>query len=144
MRFVFALGFMAMSAVGLSCDVNEYCLNCEKDDAGGNGDGGNGDGDNGDAVDAPPDSACMNTGAEVCDNKDNDCNGLVDDGTLPQIGSPCDNQVGECSGGVKQCTAGAITCTKPPMGESCDNKDNDCDGVVDDGNPGGGAKCGTD
>ncbi len=79
MRILFALAFMAMSAVGLSCDVNDYCLNC------GTGDGGGGDGGDGDAIDADPNidapdaSTCVPSGTEVCDNKDNDCNGLVDE-----------------------------------------------------------------
>ena len=147
MRVLYAFAFIAMSSVGLSCDVNDYCINCG---AIGDGGGGNGDAGDGDAIDADPNSDatdasnCVPSGPEVCDNKDNNCNGLVDEGTLPMVGDPCDNVVGECAGGVKQCTMGVITCSKPPMGESCDNKDNDCDGVVDDGNPGGGAKCGTD
>ncbi|MBA3500396.1 MAG: hypothetical protein H0T65_08485, partial [Deltaproteobacteria bacterium] len=75
MRALFAVAFVTMSAVGLSCDVNDYCLNCATGD-GGNGDGGDGDGndggDNGDGSDAGP---CTVSGTEVCDNKDNDCDG---------------------------------------------------------------------
>ncbi|MBA3540409.1 MAG: hypothetical protein H0T79_12420, partial [Deltaproteobacteria bacterium] len=59
------------------------------------------------------------------------------------VGDPCENLVGECAGGVKQCTMGAIVCSRPPMAESCDGKDNNCNGVNDDGDPGGGAACGT-
>jgi hypothetical protein len=144
MRSLFAVAFVAISALGMSCDVNDYCINCATDgDAGtdgGDGDGGDG-GDNGDATDGGP---CIPSGTEVCDNKDNDCDGATDEGQLPTIGDLCDNQMGECAGGVKVCNTGVVACTKPPMGESCDNKDNDCDGVVDDGDPGGGAKCGTD
>ena len=143
-RLLFVIA--ALGAVNLSCDVNDYCLNCKTGgDAGDNGDGGDGDGGLDDAgVDSSDAQPCVPSGTEVCDGEDNDCNGLVDDGTLPQVGDPCDNLMGECAGGMKQCTNGAITCTKPPMAESCDGKDNDCDGTIDDGNPGGGAKCGTD
>src|SRR5688572_24455378 len=101
MRILFALGFVAMSAVGLSCDVNDYCLmNCGVDGDGGPGDG---DGDGVDSnIDAPDASTCVPSGTEVCDNKDNDCNGAIDDGVLPQVNDPCDNLVGECAGGIKQ------------------------------------------
>ncbi len=139
-----ALGLALACAMGLSCNVNEYCISCSVDDAGlgDGGDGGNGDG--GDATTSGDGGPCVPAGIEVCDGKDNDCNGIVDDGILPSVGEPCDNQVGECAGGVKQCTNGAITCTKPPKPEQCNNKDDDCDGTIDNGDPGGGAKCGTD
>lgn len=54
--------------------------------------------------------ALTNGGIEVCDNVDNNCNGLVDDGLLG------------C-----QCT------TNAPSQEVCDGVDNDCNGVIDDG-----------
>ena len=139
-----ALAIVACGAT-LSCKVNDYCLNCATGD-GGNGDGGDdldadGDGGDGDAGDG---GACVPTGTEVCDDEDNDCDSNVDEGVLPEVGDDCANQVGECAGGKKQCVAGAITCTKNPSPEVCDNKDNDCNGAIDQGDPGGGAKCGTD
>ena len=140
--FISLVALVIACATTLSCNVNEFCLNCATDDgrpaADGGGDGGDGDG--GPLADGP----CVPTGDEVCDDQDNDCDGLVDEGLLPQVDEPCDNQLGECVGGVKRCVDGALTCSKPPRPEECNNKDDDCDGVIDNGDPGAGAKCGTD
>jgi len=142
-----ALGLLVVLGSALSaCKVNDYCIsNCAGED-GGTGDGPTDaptDGDGG----APTDGdggQCIPTGNEVCDNKDNDCDGATDEGALPTVGDPCDNQVGECAGGVKQCTAGAIACSKNPTPEQCNLKDDDCNGMTDENDPGGGAFCGTD
>jgi hypothetical protein len=83
---------------------------------------------------------------ETCDGKDNDCDGVVDNGF--HVGAACTSGVGEClRSGNLQCTAqGGEACSAvagAPHPETCDGKDNDCDGVVDNGNPGGGVACAT-
>ena len=86
-----------------------------------------------------PGSAATN---EVCDGKDNDCDGSTDEGFLYQgakLGAAC-NGVGACGVGTVQCSkAGAITCSSNPDGdqpahkfEQCNNIDDDCDGKTDD------------
>ncbi len=137
-----ALVVFALGATQLSCSVNDYCLNC----ATGDGGMGSGSDDALDAsdIDAPPDAGCVPTGSEICDGVDNDCNGLADDGVLPQVDDPCPNQMGACQGGTKICTAGQIKCTKNASPETCDFIDNNCNGVVDEGDPSGGGKCGTE
>ncbi len=83
--------------------------------------------------------------SETCDNKDNDCDGTIDDGN-PGGGQMCmaAGQTGECSKGSTTCSAGNIACTPGmPTAEICDGKDNNCNGTTDDGNPGGGMTCST-
>jgi hypothetical protein len=71
---------------------------------------------------------------EICDHKDNDCNGQADDGN-PGGGGPCSvpGAKGECKTGVLECQNGQLKCIQTvfQQEESCDGKDNDCDGVFD-------------
>lgn len=67
--------------------------------------------------------------AEVCDGKDNDCNGSIDDG----LGTTTCG-IGACQVTVPFCTAGQQVVCVPgaPTTEVCDGLfDEDCDGGVD-------------
>ena len=69
---------------------------------------------------------------EDCDGKDNDCNGLIDDG-LPNT-QVCFNKntFGVCSGqAICLGSAGWVCQAAVPDAEACDFKDNDCDGDTD-------------
>jgi hypothetical protein len=90
----------------------------------------------------PNDAQC---GVELCDNADNDCNGVINDGNAdnggPEGGTPCSDYcpgqscVGECTKGVNTCVGKDLVCVpgKGPSLEVCDGKDNDCDDEPDDG-----------
>jgi hypothetical protein len=76
-----------------------------------------------------------------CDNKDNDCNAVVDD-AFPTRLKPCSRGLGACTTtGIQVCapTHDSLVCNAavPPSGgaETCNGIDDDCDGVVDNGAP---------
>jgi len=76
---------------------------------------------------------------EICDGKDNDCNGISDDG-LGQ--TTCG--LGECDHIIDNCVGGVMQICDPFEGASaeiCDNKDNDCDGRTDEDFPNKGLSC---
>ncbi|MDF3071837.1 MAG: hypothetical protein K0R38_7438 [Polyangiaceae bacterium] len=91
-----------------------------------------GDCDDGDALFHP--------GAkEVCDGRDNDCNGTTDEGVQRVCG------VGLCARKASGCNAADCT-PGEPFPETCNGYDDDCDGVIDNGDPsslcaGPGATC---
>ena len=68
---------------------------------------------------------------EICDNKDNDCDGLIDD----DIKKQCGTDLGECKSGYQRCIDGGWNdeCIGElkPSSEVCDGKDNNCDGTTD-------------
>lgn len=77
---------------------------------------------------------------EVCDNKDNDCDGTTDQNTQ-QCGA---TDVGACEYGTQTCSAGTWeSCIGEigPTTETCNGLDNDCDGTTDNGFPNLGDAC---
>ena len=80
--------------------------------------------------------------AEICDGKDNNCNGTTDEGLSAPL---CPVQIGVCAGSVKACGGafGWLDCStvnyqaNSPNYQTtesiCDGLDNDCDGPTDEG-----------
>jgi hypothetical protein len=71
---------------------------------------------------------------EVCDGKDNDCNGTVDD-PMDVNGGVCTTGLpGVCATGTTQCVGGSSSCKQDTQSsaELCNNLDDDCNGKVDD------------
>ena len=94
------------------------------------------------ACDEPPDAALV----EVCNGKDDDCDGTVDE-DWPDVGAPCDGpDADSCPRGAFVCAAGGdgTVCEevgKPVTLETCNGKDDDCDGAVDEDWPDVGTGC---
>jgi hypothetical protein len=81
------------------------------------------------------DRAVNPRGTETCNNKDDDCDGTVDDGLTRRCGSPGRPP---CRVGNETCSAGqwgACDGVAPmPEGSECNSVDDDCDGILDQGN----------
>jgi hypothetical protein len=100
-----------------------------------------------DSTDCNDADATVNPGAaEVCDGKDNDCNGQVDEGLLGTFYADTDtDSYGDSASSTQACTAPAGYVTdstdcndadatvNPGAAEVLDGKDNDCDGQIDEG-----------
>jgi hypothetical protein len=95
---------------------------------------------------------CTPTGADICNGRDDDCDGTTDEGSAETCNGrddDCDGSTDEgffcvagatesCSTscgslGSRTCTAGCAwgSCAAPA--ESCNGRDDDCDGTCDDG-----------
>lgn len=77
---------------------------------------------------------------EVCDNQDNDCNGLVDDGLNRRCynGPAGTKDVGACRSGTQICKEGkwgeCLGEIQPAAQETCGNtQDDNCNGQIDEG-----------
>jgi len=101
-------------------------------------------------LDSVPQNGCeyacvvSNGGVEICDGRDNDCNGRTDESD-PRVGQACfpdgvlgcdpesDTCLGVCALGTWACLPGGLTCQSAalPTVEICDGFDNDCDGTAD-------------
>jgi len=73
---------------------------------------------------------------EVCDEKDNNCDGTVDEGCDCSDGDEreCGSDEGECKKGTQICSNNKWeNCTGQTLSspEICDKKDNNCDGKID-------------
>jgi MYXO-CTERM domain-containing protein len=66
---------------------------------------------------------------ETCNQKDDDCNGIVDDCT-PGVAGSC-------------CHLNCPPCAQPPFIETCNNCDDDCDGIIDNHLVDTGLQCGS-
>jgi MYXO-CTERM domain-containing protein len=86
----------------------------------------------------PGDTCACVPSAETCNNRDDDCDGRIDDGLTRDCytGPAGTSGRGVCRGGTQTCTAGswgACAGQVVPGAESCNRRDDDCDGRVDDG-----------
>jgi hypothetical protein len=75
--------------------------------------------------------SCVPT-QEVCNGLDDDCDDVIDNDPL-DVGIECGLNIGECSSGLTICVNGALTCSgeTPATLEACNGLDDDCNGVVD-------------
>ncbi|HEX5754407.1 MAG TPA: MopE-related protein [Archangium sp.] len=82
---------------------------------------------------------CCTPTTEVCNGKDDNCNGQLDDLTAASCytGPEGTKDVGGCKAGRVTCGAdGSMVCTGevlPASAESCNGVDDDCDGETDEG-----------
>jgi hypothetical protein len=76
---------------------------------------------------------------ESCNNRDDDCDGSIDEEN-PGGGSACGStDIGECMRGVTRCVDGVLECvgSVSAVAEVCNSLDDDCDGLLDDEVPPG-------
>ena len=80
---------------------------------------------------------------EVCNGKDDDCDGATDEGCACSAGQTraCGSDVGACVVGTQTCAAGTWSVCAGDVGpqdELCNGEDDDCDGQTDEGCVAGG------
>lgn len=131
-------------------DANESCADTEDLNCDGAIGGEDGDGDGVSICSDCDDSnnTVYDGAPEICDNLDNNCNGLVDDEAVDQRNFYLDND-GDGYGDPSQSISGCVdvpgyvfetgdcddnnTAVSPGTPEICDGMDNDCSGGIDDG-----------
>ena len=74
-------------------------------------------------------NVCCEPSEEICDEKDNDCDGEIDEDNVCCVPEICDDKDNDCDGEVDEDN---VCCE--PSEEICDQKDNDCDGEIDEDN----------
>ena len=81
-------------------------------------------------------AASYEASESLCDGKDNDCDGSVDNIATKPSPSPCGSK-GVCAAGVTTCASNLWQCDWSTIKDyeafemTCDGKDNDCDGTTD-------------
>ena len=143
-------GFFAVSFiwVGASCAAGEVPVGGSNDDEEqwGSSGGSSSSGMGGSSSSSTSGSSSSGSGCgtpEVCNGKDDDCDGFVDNDVTTN-GDVCDTgSMGVCGVGSLDCQDGKPICVEKnkPQPEMCDGYDNDCNGKVDDNAPGGGDAC---
>ena len=83
----------------------------------------------------PPPDACVPR-MEECNNRDDDCDGQIDEDVTQSCytGPAATRDVGACRAGTQMCNAGmfgACVGERLPATETCNGLDDDCDGAVD-------------
>jgi hypothetical protein len=80
---------------------------------------------------------------EICDGKDNNCDGTTDNNPVDTGASCSTGKPGVCAAGTQKCISAVLTCVSnlQPAAETCNGLDDDCDGTVDNGFPGAGQPC---